>query len=78
MSHKHFSVDGTLLEVNASLKSCKPKDAAEAPPSSEARTGRNAEQNFRGEKRSNATHASTTDSKSKLYRKGPGKEAELS
>ena len=59
MSSDHFSVDGTLIEAWASMKSFKPKDgpADEPPPGS----GRNAEVDFKGQKRSNETHASTTD-----------------
>ncbi len=64
MSQDHFSVDGTLLEACASLKSFKPK----APDDGE---------NFHGQKRSNATHQSTTDRDSWWYRKGAGKEAKL-
>ena len=74
LSSEHFSVDGTLIEAWASMKSFRPKDGSREPPSD---GGRNAEANFRGETRSNATHASTTDPDAKLYRKGPGKEAKL-
>ena len=76
LSDEHFSVDGTLVEAWASLKSFKPrnsKDKDEPPPSS----GRNEEVDFRGEKRSNQTHTSTTDPDAMLYRKGPGMEAKL-
>jgi transposase len=77
LSAAHFSVDGTLLEAWASLKSFRPKDAptSEEPP---AQQGRNEEANFHGEKRSNTTHASTTDPESQLAKKGKGKEAKLS
>jgi len=77
LSAAHFSVDGTLLEAWASLKSFRPKDA---PPSEEppAQQGRNEEIDFHGEKRSNTTHASTTDPESRLAKKGKGKEAKLS
>jgi hypothetical protein len=77
LSAAHFSVDGTLLEAWASLKSFRPKDA---PPSEEppAQQGRNEEIDFHGEKRSNTTHASTTDPESQLAKKGKGKEAKLS
>ena len=70
MSSDHFSVDGTLIEAWASMKSFKPKDGSgnEPPPGS----GRNAEVDFKGEKRSNETHASTTDPEARLYRKGAG------
>jgi transposase len=74
LSTEHFSVDGTLIEAWASMKSFRPKDSSEEPPSD---GGRNAQVNFRGETRSNATHASTTDSDARLYRKGAGKEAKL-
>jgi IS5 family transposase len=56
------------------MKSFKPKDGSNEPP---ADGGRNTEANFHGHKRSNETHASTTDPDAKLYRKGPGKEARL-
>src|SRR5215472_10355019 len=74
LSSEHFSVDGTLIEAWASMKSFKPKDDDE--PSADA-GGRNREADFRGQKRSNETHASTTDPEARLYRKGPGKEAKL-
>jgi len=75
MSSDHFSVDGTLIEAWASMKSFKPRDGSgdEPPPGS----GRNAEVDFKGQKRSNETHASTTDPEAKLYRKGTGMEAKL-
>jgi transposase len=75
LSSDHFSVDGTLIEAWASMKSFKPKDGADDPPGDGG--GRNPEVNFRGEKRSNQTHASTTDPDARLYRKGGGKEAKL-
>src|SRR5918997_4862578 len=74
LSTEHFSVDGTLIDAWASMKSFRPKDGSDEPPSD---GGRNAEVNFRGEVRSNATHASTTDPDARLYRKGKGKEAKL-
>jgi transposase len=74
LSTDHFSVDGTLVQAWASMKSFKPKDGAE-PPSEGG--GRNREADFHGQKRSNDTHASTTDADARLYRKGPGKEAKL-
>jgi transposase len=74
LSTDHFSVDGTLIEAWASMKSFKPKDGGE-PPSEGG--GRNREADFHGRKRSNDTHASTTDPEARLYRKGPGKEAKL-
>jgi transposase len=75
LSTDHFSVDGTLIEAWASMKSFKPKDGSDKPPAD--RDGRNREADFHGEKRSNDTHASTTDPEARLYRKGPGKEAKL-
>jgi transposase len=77
MSDEHFSVDGTLIEAWASLKSFRPKD--ETPEDREPPDDpRNPTVDFHGEKRSNATHASTTDPEARLARKGKGKEAKLS
>ncbi len=73
LSSEHFTVDGTLLEAWASLKSFRPKDGSDEPPGA----GRNGEQDFHGERRTNDTHVSTTDPEARLYRKGPGKEARL-
>jgi transposase len=109
LSSDHFTVDGTLLEAWASVKSFKPKPpapdaatpaatggpsaaptgAASAPPSGAAappaagkapatRGGRNPDVDFHGERRTNATHQSTTDPEARLAKKGPGKEAKLS
>jgi transposase len=75
LSTDHFSVDGTLIEAWASMKSFKPKAGADGPPPEGG--GRNGEANFHGEKHTNETHASTTDPEARLYRKGPGKEAKL-
>jgi len=78
LSSEHFSVDGTLIEAWASMKSFKPKeppDAGDTPDEMDG--GRNAPVDFRGEKRSNQTHRSTTDPDARLYRKGPGMEAKL-
>jgi transposase len=75
LSTDHFSVDGTLIEAWASMKSFKPKDGSGEPPAE--RGGRNGETDFHGAKRSNDTHASTTDPEARLYRKGQGKEAKL-
>lgn len=79
LSGDHFSVDGTLIEAWASMKSVKPKDGPsgghDEPPAE--RGGRNAEADFHDQKRSNDTHASTTDPDARLYRKGQGKEAKL-
>ena len=73
LSDEHFSVDGTLLKAWASMKSFRPKGGGGAPPDG----GRNGERNFKGEKRSNETHASTTDPDARLYRKGNGQESRL-
>jgi transposase len=73
LSAEHFSVDGTLIQAWASQKSFRRKDGGDAPPG----PGRNGEKDFKGEKRSNATHASTTDPDARLYRKGNGQPAEL-
>jgi transposase len=73
LSHEHFSVDGTLLKAWASMKSFRPKDGGGNPPDA----GRNGERDFRGENRSNETHASTTDPDARLYRKGNGQESRL-
>lgn len=75
LSSDHFSVDGTLIEAWASMKSVKPRDGAGEPP--ENGGGRNAEADFHGQKRTNETHASTTDPDARLYKKGKGKEAKL-
>jgi transposase len=73
LSDDHFSVDGTLIEAWASMKSFRPKDGSGEPPG----PGRNGERNFHGEKRTNETHASTTDPEAKLYRKGHGQASKL-
>jgi transposase len=75
LSNEHFSVDGTLIEAWASMKSFVPKDGSAEPPASGG--GRNAERDFHGEKRKNDTHRSTTDPDARLFRKGAGKEAKL-
>jgi transposase len=76
LSTDHFSVDGTLIEAWASMKSVRPKDGSGEPPAGGG-NGRNAEADFHGRKRSNATHASSTDADARLYKKGKGKEAKL-
>jgi transposase len=76
LSDEHFTVDGTLVEAWASLKSFQPKGSDRPDGGSEGK-GRNAEVDFRGQKRKNDTHVSTTDPDSRLYRKGLGKEAKL-
>jgi len=75
LSSEHFSVDGTLIQAWAAMKSFKPKER----PGNDGGGGggRNALADFRGQKRSNATHRSTTDPDARLYRKGPGMEARL-
>ena len=75
MSLDHFSVDGTLLEAWASHKSFKPKD--DPSPPAEGPTGRNSDVDFKGQKRSNDTHASTTDPEARLYRKSNNTGARL-
>ena len=73
LSAEHFSVDGTLLKAWASMKSFRPKDGSGEPPS----PGRNGEADFRRTKRSNETHASTTDKDARLFKKGDGQESRL-
>lgn len=75
LSREHFTVDGTLIEAWASVKSFKPKDGE--GPSSTGGGGRNADADFKGKKLANETHASVTDPEAKLYRKGKNKEAKL-
>ena len=73
LSDDHFSVDGTLIEAWASMKSFRPKDGSGEPPA----PGRNGERDFHGEKRSNETHASTTDPDARLYKKAEGQASRL-
>jgi hypothetical protein len=73
LSDDHFSVDGTLIEAWASMKSFRPKDGGGEPPSD----GRNGERDFHGEKSSNETHASTTDPDARLYKKATGQASKL-
>lgn len=73
-SDEHFTVDGTLIEAWASLKSFQAKDGKQNPPDDPG----NPTVDFHGEKRSNETHESTTDADARLARKGNGKEAKLS
>jgi len=80
MSEDHFSVDGTMIESYASLKSFQPVDANDDDGGASDNNGykpRNAEKDFKGQKRSNKTHQSKTDPEARLYRKGPGQEAKL-
>lgn len=74
LSDEHFTVDGTLIEAWASQKSFRPKDEGGDSGSSE---GRNVDVNFKGQKRRNDTHGSTTDPDARLYRKGSGTTAVL-
>ncbi|QXZ82224.1 IS5 family transposase [Rhizobium sp. L51/94] len=88
LSDDHFSVDGTLIEAWASMKSFKPRDGADGSDTDDSGSGaegkqppkaagRNSERDFHGEKRSNATHASTTDPDARLYKKARGQAAKL-
>ncbi len=78
-SDDHFSVDGTIIESYASMKSFRPQDENQDgnPGDSNSFKPRTPEVDFHGEKRSNQTHASRTDPEAKLYRKGPGKPSQL-
>jgi hypothetical protein len=73
LSEDHFTVDGTLLEAWASLKSFSSKDGSDTPATDE----KNPSVDFHGEKRTNDTHQSTTDPEALLAKKGHGKEAKL-
>jgi transposase len=73
LSDEHFTVDGTLLEAWASHKSFRPKDSDSEPPDDPG----NPTVNFRGERRKNDTHQSTTDPDARLYKKGVGRPAQL-
>ena len=73
LSKEHFSVDGTLIQAWASMKSFRRKDGNDQPPG----PGRNGERDFHRDKRSNQTHASTTDPDARLAKKSAGKEAKL-
>lgn len=75
---EHFSVDGTQIESFASAKSFQPKDTPPDDTPSNGFQPRNAAVDFHGQKRSNATHASTTDPEARLYRKSRGQAATLS
>jgi transposase len=89
LSDEHFSVDGTLIEAWASMKSFQPKDGSSTDgdgdghgpgagqPLQTPSKGRNAERNFHGERRSNATHASRTDPDARLFKKAQGQAAKL-
>jgi len=73
-SDEHFTVDGTLIEAWASMKSFVPKDGSGKPPEG---GGKNAYVDFKGEKRSNETHGSTTDPEARLYKKSEGDKSRL-
>ena len=77
ISSEHFTVDGTLIEAWASTKSFRPRDETE-PPTGDAGGGKNVAVDFHGERRSNDTHVSRTDSEARLARKGRGQPAKLS
>jgi transposase len=85
LSGEHFSVDVSLIDAWASMKSFQPREAHEGlsddddqgSSGPDADQGRNPSRNFRGERRLNQTHASTTDADARLFRKGSGKEARL-
>ena len=83
MSREHFPVDGTLIDAWASMKSFRPKEergSDEGDGGSDGGSdggGRNAERDWRGERRSNETHASTTDPDARLYKKAPGQGSRL-
>ena len=82
LSRDHFSVDGTLIDAWASMKSFRAKDDSaggndDGGPGPFDRPGRNQTRDFHGRRRSNASHASMTDPDARLYRKGNGKESRL-
>lgn len=77
-SSEHFSVDGTLLQAWASNKSFKPNDRNDDDSDGNGFKGRNPEVDFKGQKRSNKTHTSTTDPEAMLFRKSSNAAAELS
>lgn len=77
LSDEHFTVDGTLIEANASLKSFRKKPEDGDPPAPPPDDPGNPSVDFHGEKRSNATHQSATDPEARLKKKGKGKEAKL-
>lgn len=74
LSDEHFSVDGTLIEAWASMKSFRPKDGSGEPPED---GGRNPTVNFKGERRTNDTHESSTDPDCRLYKKSHGDKSTL-
>ncbi len=74
LSDEHFTVDGTLVDAWASMKSVRPRDGGS---SSDSGGGKNPDVDFRGEKRTNETHFSVTDPEARMARKGLGKETRL-
>jgi transposase len=77
LSDEHFTVDGTLIEAAASLKSFRPRDEPPTDPGSSSGNPANRWVDFHGEKRSNVTHQSRTDPDARLYKKGAGQAARL-
>ena len=77
LSEEHFTVDGTLMEAWASMKSVQPKEDESGEGGPPQRGFKNPDVDFRGDKRSNETHASRTDPEARLMRKGPGKETKV-
>jgi transposase len=77
LSDEHFTVDGTLIEAWASQKSFQPKDGGSPKSDGEGGDGRNEDVDYRGQRRSNETHASTTDADARLAKKSRGAEAKL-
>src|SRR4051794_25415274 len=77
LSNEHFTVDGTLIEAAASLKSFRPKDESPTDAGSSRGNPANRWVDFHGEQRSNATHQSRTDPDARLYKKGAGQAAKL-
>ena len=77
LSQEHFSVDGTLVEAWASMKSFVPKEDHDDNRGQGGTGGRNRDVDFRGKKRKNDTHGSTTDPDCRLYRKSKGQSARL-
>lgn len=78
LSEDHFTVDGTLLEAWASMKSVRPRNDDDPSGEGPSNGFKNPDVDFRGEKRRNETHASATDPEARLMRKGLGKETKLS
>src|SRR6201999_2471524 len=75
---EHFTVDGTLVEAWAGQKSFRSREESDGTPPAPPDDPGNPTVDFHGEKRSNATHQSSTDPEAKLFKKGKGREAKLS